>query len=71
MSFLQYADSQPQRTTAPDTASRAAHSDQSESSQSLQRKVAQLAGIEEEEPLQGKFNTAQLQTPEEEEPLQG
>lgn len=39
---------------------------------SLQRKVAQREGQEEEEPLQGKFGTLQLLAPEEEElPLQG
>lgn len=39
---------------------------------SLQRKTAQREGLEEEEPLQGKFGTLQLLAPEEEElPLQG
>jgi len=39
---------------------------------SLQRKTAQREGLEEEEPLQGKFGTLQRLAPEEEElPLQG
>lgn len=39
--------------------------------QAYKKGTAQLASLDEEEPLQGKFETAQLESMDEEEPLQG
>lgn len=39
--------------------------------QAYKKGTAQLASLDEEEPLQGKFETAQLESMEDEEPLQG